>query len=323
MGDRFYEIRDAVLLFAMSAVFLNLEPFSLLFVAPLLLYAIRYGERRAIGLIVMATILLAAFNVLKLRSMLTDRFGVAVLLVNMHSPLSLSAAGIAWLMMRGERRLLRRLTIALLPSLFFLLLLAVFIFSDRALPSELYSMYGNALAALLGPMISLIVPGVDVMIVIDLVLMLVMSLVYPVLFAGICASLFIYESARHSRESGWEDDVMSFSFPQDAIWGFIISWALVLVLRFVSAPLLLGIAVMNLAGVWTLVYAIQGFTVVYARIRMRNRNVRSITLFIILAAIGLLIPGINLIVLIGVPALGVLETFFDLKKIGEYHEDHS
>ena len=32
MGDRFYAIRDALLLFAMSAVFLNLEPFSLLFV---------------------------------------------------------------------------------------------------------------------------------------------------------------------------------------------------------------------------------------------------------------------------------------------------
>ena len=323
MGGRFCAIRDAILLFAMSVVFLNLEPFSLLFVAPLLLYAIRYGERPAIGLITVAMGLLIAFTAFKMRSMLSDRTGVAVLLINLHSPLSLSAAGIMWLMMRGERRLLRRLMIALLPSLLLLLILAIFIFSDRALPSELYALYGNAFAALLGPVVSLLAPGLDIMIVVDLAIHLALDMIYPVLFAGICASLFIYESARHSRESRWEDDVMSFSFPQDAIWGFIASWALVLLLCFVSAPLLLGIAVMNLAGVWTLVYAIQGFTVVYARIRRRNRNVRSMTLFIILIAIGFLVPGINLIVLIGVPALGVLETFFDLKKIGEYHEDHS
>lgn len=323
MGDRFYAIRDALLLFAMSAVFLNLEPFSLLFVAPLLLYAIRYGERPAIGLIIAALGLIIAFDAFRMRAMLTDKLGLAMFLMNLHSPLSLSAAGIAWLMMRGERRLLRRLMITLLPSLFFLLLLAMFIFSDRALPAELYGTYGNVLAALLGPMISLIVPGVDVMIVIDLVLMLVMSLMYPVLFAGVCASLFIYESARHSRESGWEDDVMSFSFPQDAIWGFIVSWALVLVLRFVSAPLLLEIAAMNAAGIWSVLYAIQGFTVVTARIRRRHDNVKSMTIFIVLAIFGLVIPGINFIILIGLPIIGVLESFFDLKKLGADYEDHS
>ena len=44
---------------------------------------------------------------------------------------------------------------------------------------------------------------------------------------------------------------------------------------------------------------------------------------IVLAIFGLLIPGINLFTLIGLPILGVLESFFDLKKLGADYEDHS
>ena len=45
-----------------------------------------------------------------------------------------------------------------------------------------------------------------------------------------------------------------------------------------------------------------------------NEGFRSTTLFFILLLVGLFIPGLNLIVLVGVPILGILENFFDLKK---------
>ena len=324
MGEvRMHPVRDGVLLFALSIIFLNLNVVSILYVAPLLLYAIRYGERPAEGLIAISFLAVALYDVFSMRSVLTDRSGIAFLLIGMYFPLSLSAAGIVWLRLRGEGRLLRRLFLTLLPSLAVLMLYAVFIFTDRALPGELHEAYRNAFAALLGPVLSLVLPGVDLMLVIDIILIASLSLTIPVLFAGICASCFIYEAARHSRESDWEDKVMLIAFPPDAIWGFIVSWALVLVLRFVSAPLLLEIAVMNMAGVWTIVYAIQGFSVIVARVRRHHRALSSMTLLVVIIAIGLLVPGINFIVLIGVPALGVLETFFVLKKIGEYYEDHS
>ena len=314
---------EGILMFVISYVLFNLELFSLFFMVPLLLYAINNGTRKAGLLTAVFMLFIIVTDIFLIEGSMDTRLGFAFLLIDLYIPLSLSAAGIIWLRTRGERRLLGRLWMTLLPSIVLIVPCAAFILSDRALSSAVYTAYGNAFAVMFGPVLGLVAPGVDMKVLTDLILITVMSLLFPVLFCGICATCFIYESALHSRESEWEEAVMRFSFPQDAIWGFIVSWALVLVLRFVSAPLLLGIAAMNLAGVWTLVYAIQGFTVVYARIRRRNRNVRSMTLFIILVAIGLLIPGINLIVLIGVPALGVLETFFDLKKIGEYHEDHS
>ena len=117
---------------------------------------------------------------------------------------------------------------------------------------------------------------------------------------------------------------MRLEYSPDAVWGFIISWALILLFRFVSAPLLLVIAVMNAAGVWTVIYAIEGFSVVFARVRRHSPAMRSMTLLILIIAAGTIIPGINFIVLIGLPLLGVLESFFDLKKLGGIdYEDHS
>ena len=116
---------------------------------------------------------------------------------------------------------------------------------------------------------------------------------------------------------------MRFSYPGDAVWGFIVSWALVLLLRFVSVPVAVPVIALNVAGIWTVLYAIQGFTVVFARVRKHSRNVRSMTVFIIVLFAGTLIPGINFIVVLGLPLIGVLETFFDLKKLGVENEDHS
>ena len=56
-----------------------------------------------------------------------------------------------------------------------------------------------------------------------------------------------------------------------------------------------------------------------------SQSVKLITWTVIPVIIifGLLIPGINLFTLIGLPILGVLESFFDLKKLGADYEDHS
>ena len=314
---------EGVLMFFISYVLFNLDLFTIFYVTPLLLYSINNGKRKAELLIAIDMLFIVVTDILMIDGSISTKLGFAFLLIDLYIPLSLSAAGIVWLRTGGERRLLRRLLMVLLPSIILIVPCALFILSDRALSDAVYSAYGDAFAAVLGPMMGVLIPGIDMKVFTDLILTTVMSLLFPVLLCGICATCFTYESALHSRESDWEESVMRFSYPQDAIWGFIASWALVLILRFVSAPLLLEIAVMNVAFVWTVFYAIQGFTVVFARIRRRHRTVKSMTALIVVVAISLLIPGINFIVLLGIPLLGVLETFFDLKKIGVGYEDHS
>ena len=323
MDNRLRTAGEAILLLLLSAVMSNVGFASLIAVAPLLFFSIRHGRNGAILLIAISFALNLVASGIYGGLFTAGKLGAAVLMIEMFIPLSLSAAGIVWLSTSGMS-VMKRIFMTLLPSLVLALAYVAFFYSDRALLESLHGLFNDAFAALVGPVLSMVLPGVDSALIAYVALLSMLSLVLPLILCSICASCFIYETALHSRESDWEEKVMRLEYKPDAVWGFIISWALVLLLRFVSAPLLLEIAVINAAGIWTVMYAIEGFSVLFARIRRHGAAIRSMTLLIIVILLGTLIPGINFIVLIGLPLVGVLESFFDLKKLGGIdYEDHS
>ena len=323
MNDRLRAAGEAVLLLVLSAVMSNIGFASLIAVAPLMFFAIRYGRKAGSVLIAAGFFLDLVITGMSGGLFTAGKLGASVLLIDMFIPLSLSAAGIVWLATKGQN-VMKRLFMTLFPSVLLALACVAFFYSDRALLDSLRVLFEDAFAALAGPVLEFVLPGVDMSVIVYAALLTVLSLVLPVVLCGVCASCFIFETALHSRESGWEEKVMRLEYSPDAVWGFIISWALVLLLRFISAPLLLELAVINVAGIWTVIYAVEGFSVLFARIRRRSPMVRSMTLLIIVLLLGTLVPGINFIVLIGLPLIGVLESFFDLKKLGGIdYEDHS
>ena len=322
MDYRLRAVGEAVLLLLLSLVMSQIGVASLIAVAPLMFFSIRHGRKSASLLIAIFFLILFLLDILRGGIIGSGKLGCAILMIDMYVPLSLSAAGIVWLGTKGKG-VMKRLFLTLLPALVLALGYVVFFYTDRALLDTLIGSFEDVFAALFGPVFEILLPGVDISLVVYIAMLMILSLMLPVLLCSICASCFIFETALHSRESEWEEKVMRLEYSPDAVWGFIISWALVLVLRFVSAPLLLEIAVLNAAGVWTVVYAIEGFSVLYARIRRRSA-MRSMTLLILVLLFGTIIPGINFIVLIGLPLVGVLESFFDLKKLGgKDYEDHS
>ena len=322
MDNKLRAVGEAVLLLLLSLVMSQIGVASLIAVAPLLFFSIRHGRKSASLLIAIFFLILLLLDILRGGIIGSGKLGCAILMIDMYVPLSLSAAGIVWLGTKGKG-VMKRLFLTLLPALVLAFGYVVFFYTDRALLDTLIGSFEDVFAALFGPVFEILLPGVDISLVVYIAMLMILSLMLPVLLCSICASCFIFETALHSRESEWEEKVMRLEYSPDAVWGFIISWALVLVLRFVSAPLLLEIAVLNAAGVWTVIYAIEGFSVLYARIRRRSA-MRSMTLLILVLLFGTIIPGINFIVLIGLPLVGVLESFFDLKKLGgKDYEDHS
>ena len=322
MESRGKAVGEAVMLLLLSVVMSRLGIASFIATAPLLLFAIRHGRKSASLLLAAGFAVNQAIDLVLSGGLPADSADAAFLLLNMYIPLSLSAAGITWLVTSGMG-LMKRLFMSLLLPAIFLGAISAFIVTDRALSSLLFEEFRNAFAVMLGPVFGELFPSIDMDVLSYIVIVGILSFLMPVLFCGVCASAFIYETAKHSRESEWEEAVMRFSFPSDAVWGFIISWALVLLLRFVSVPVAVPVIVLNAAGVWTVIYAIQGFSIVYARVRKHSSNVRSMTVLIVLLLLGTVVPGINFIVLFGLPLLGVLGNFFDLKKLGVGNEDHS
>ena len=302
---------------AASALMLQLPFLTLLFIVPLMLFGARFGENSGVLLIVISIVLsLAADILMYLPDGMGFRFTAAAVFISQYIPLSLSAAGIIWMKTRGSRRLIPRLSASILPSVLLAVIAGYFISTDKALFDFVYSAFGDAFAQLAGPLLDAMLPGVEVSALTALFLIAFASLMLPAVLCGVCASCFVYEAALHSREGGWDDMVSAYDYPPDYIWGLIASMAAVLILHLVSAPLQLEIAVMNIAGIWGIFYAIQGFTVIAYRLRRRNRAVRTTTILSVLILLFFVFPGINIILLLGLPLLGALECFFDLKKKG-------
>ena len=108
------------------------------------------------------------------------------------------------------------------------------------------------------------------------------------------------------------------------VWGFIVSLAIILLFHFVSAPIALEVIIINIGLLFGVLYSIQGFAVLFSWLRRSMDRLKSMSLFIVLFIVSTVIPGLNFIVLLGLPLLGLLESFFDLKKIGEKkNEDYS
>lgn len=317
-------VKDGLVSLFLSTLMYELNLSTFLFAAPLMIFAIRHKKNRAMVLFGLEALIVIALEVFRHFSALNDSIKLLALVFSLAIPLSLLAAGAIWLYTE-KHKLLVRILLSLLPVCVISGLLLVFYAVDVTLFEGLYDYYKNAFASSLGELLGKVLgEDLDYEMLFSLIASCFLSLVLPFLTLAVCATSFIYETGLHSRESDFEDRVAGYEFPTDFVWTFIISLALLLLFHFVSAvPLALMVVIMNLTGLFTVLYSIQGFTVVYARLRRRMMNLKSMTLFIILFIVALVVPGINFIVIFGLPLLGLLESFFDLKKLGVKNEDHS
>lgn len=316
-------LRDAIMLFLMSTLLYQLGFSVLIFISPLMIYAAQYGKGKAALLIAAELLVVSALeliiggfpNLLDIQNLIGFAFSI-------YFPLSLSAAGVVWLYAQ-DKKVVTRLVLSVLPSILIGVLYVVPFAVDRALFNETYALYEDAFASLMGPVMEPIVGQFDWSTMFYVVMLTGLSVILPLILVAVCASCFIYETAVHSKESRWEERVKAYSIHSDVIWLLIGSWALVLLNRFISAPAYVAIILLNVALFSVVLYATQGFSVMYAILSRKKPRLKSMHLFLVLAILAIAIPGLNIIVIFSLPILGILESFFNLKKIGVKNEDYS
>lgn len=315
---------DGVVLLVLSLILYSLSLSSFFCVAPLMLFSAKYGKTKGSMFIALGFLAISLTSILKIIPLGISSFTFVEIAMMLYIPLSLSAAGIIWLHTKGMK-FIKRLFLSILPSVALILIFVVLFVVDRALFDEIVSTYKNAFVDMLKPIFDQIGMAVEDYEFIFTVFMLSFcSLILPSVLTAVCANCFIYETVLHSKEREWEDRVSAIEFNPNYVWAFIIAWGLVLLSFFISMPTPVLVVVMNLAISLAVLYSIQGFAVLYTWLRRSMERLKSMTLFIVLFIFATVIPGLNFIILLGLPILGLLESFFDMKKIGERkNEDHS
>ena len=304
-------LRDGAVAVVVSFFFFYLGFGEFIFVFPLLLLSTRFKKRVSALAILVEAFIVVFYTYLNRAE---GELSLLLMLFELYIPLSLLAAGMTWLISEGKRIGIR-LLLALLPSILFFIILYVFLEQEPALLDSFLILAEDVFEALLGPFINLgAMDGTLVSFIIERILRVIASLIIPLVLCFVCATCFSFESVLHSRESDWEDRVARLELDGRAIWIFLALWVLVLLFRFISVPTIAVVALFNVTLSYTILYAVQGFSVLYYNMRKKGRKLKSYTLFLILLAIALFIPGINFIIVLGLPLIGVLETFIELRR---------
>ena len=304
-------LRDSAVAVVVSFFFFYLGFGEFIFVFPLLLLSTRFKKKVSALAILVEAFIVVFYTYLNRAE---GELSLLLMLFELYIPLSLLAAGMTWLISEGKRIGIR-LLLALLPSILFFIILYVFLEQEPALLDSFLILAEDVFEALLSPFINFgAMDGTLVSFIIETILLVIASLIIPLVLCFVCATCFSFESVLHSRESDWEDRVARLELDGRAIWIFLALWVLVLLFRFISVPTIAVVALFNVTLSYTILYAVQGFSVLYYNMRKKGRKLKSYTLFLILLAIALFIPGINFIIVLGLPLIGVLETFIELRR---------
>ena len=304
-------LRDGAVAVVVSFFFFYLGFGEFIFVFPLLLLSTRFKKKVSALAILVEAFIVVFYTYLNRAE---GELSLLLMLFELYIPLSLLAAGMTWLISEGKRIGIR-LLLALLPSILFFIILYVFLEQEPALLDSFLILAEDVFEALLSPFINFgAMDGTLVSFIIETILLVIAFLIIPLVLCFVCATCFSFESVLHSRESDWEDRVARLELDGRAIWIFLALWVLVLLFRFISVPTIAVVALFNVTLSYTILYAVQGFSVLYYNMRKKGRKLKSYTLFLILLAIALFIPGINFIIVLGLPLIGVLETFIELRR---------
>lgn len=133
----------------------------------------------------------------------------------------------------------------------------------------------------------------------------VLTLALPIVIADVNVNRF---------DEDWQYDFANMKLPDSYVWVFFASWAVALVSNWVQAiPVWVLVLGWNLALTMTVLYLVVGVSILVAFARRRTA---AITAGRIVFTVVLLcfIPIVNAILFIGLPILGVLETWIAFRS---------
>lgn len=302
-------IIDGLIALILSSVFSYFSILSLFVSLPLLFFAFKHNRKyfSFFYLIEIAFILIKSFFLLR-----ESEYLLFYVLLDVYIPMSLLVAGGIWIYSKRIKKE-NRLLFSLIPSFILFIIGALVLSLDRALFESIYFGYKDAFAVVFEEMSSLIGYEADWDFLFLSIMTLFSIMILPITIAAICVNIFIYENALHSKESDFNKRIESFEYNPNLVWLLIFTLIIFLISHFISNELVMIISISFMLSL-LVVYSVQGFSVLVALIGRGKENFKVLSLFLTLLFISIFFPGLNIIILLGVPLLGILENFFDLKK---------
>ena len=136
----------------------------------------------------------------------------------------------------------------------------------------------------------------------------------PAVVLGLSLPIVIADVNVNRFDEDWQYDFANMKLPDPYVWVFFASWAVALVSNWVEAvPTWILVLGWNVALTMTVLYMVVGVSILVAFARRRTAAITAgrIVFTVVLLCI---IPVLNVIMYIGLPLLGVLETWIAFRS---------
>ena len=301
-------IRDGALATGISFFLYKLTSSATFFIIPLLLAAPRFIDpKRALLPVLAVLILLVGDSLIGLKGISTDMALGSLLLVGWYMPVSLLVGAACWIGLAKRRMLVRFLYGSMFAAIGGFLLI-IWFRSDseaaRLAGESLKNMYVVIADTFMG---SALPVGLNSEMLFTIMVAIVESAYLPIFMIQFGLSVMASELLIHRSDWEYQRRMSKWRLPVNAVWAFLGGWTMVLATTFIKLPMFVTTA-WNLALTVSLLYFVQGVSIVAYIVRKRNERISATRMFILLF-VTTLIPGVNVILFVALPLLGVSETW--------------
>ena len=306
-------VRSGVLAVGLSFLMYWVAASSTLFIIPLLFFAPKFPSNRwALVPVGIVAVLLLGYQLVGYGGVLREVTVIGSLLVGLYVPISLLLGAALWIWLQDRGMLVRLLTVCAVAAIYgFGLMLWLSSGSASAVATE--GMYRNVMKSVVPGLLGGQMPlGMDADSLFDAVVRVLRLGFLPLFIGQFGLSAMISELLIHRSQWSFQDRMARWSLPEHAVWVFLGSWTGVLVTFVMDLPILESIA-WNIALTTSLLYMVQGMSILAALVRHRNPGATATRVFL-LSFILVMLPGVNAIPLVALPLLGVSETWIRSRK---------
>lgn len=298
--------KELVLVTVVGILFSRFSLGSVIMTIPLLMIAPRVKKLWQV-LLAFAAVLVGTvlWSVIDSKSVIGEAGYGGLLAVSLYLPVCTVVGTATWAAVsRKSKAGMRKFFLTCIPLVVLALALAVWFSSDSAASTK------DILKQAMLSVFSEESLGYNFESVVDLALSFLSISFLPMGMLIVGIPVLISELMLYRYNEAWQYDFAFMKLPDPFVWGFFGFWVLALTSSLVSAiPLVIYCIAWNVSLGLTVLFAIQGLSILVARFR-RTSAYFSVGKIVFLVLLLCFLPGINLVCIVGLPVLGVLETWF-------------
>lgn len=263
-------------------------------------------------LLVLAVILFViAYHLIQFRGLLNTGEGFGLFIIGLYLPISTLIAGGVWIATEKKRMLYKLLYASLFACVSgFLIVIWLSGNSDSATATRV--VYQDLISSLASMVVMNQVPSNDLNELAQVVTSIITSVGLMFFIAQFGIAVFISEMMVKRFDSEYQKRMLKWSIPHEAIW-FLLGGMSTILLSFLVDSILIKSLAYNVSAVVALLYAVQGISIAAHVLVKKFPHIKPSRIFFLSGAL-MLLPGANVVFIVGFPLLGISETWIAYRQ---------